>query len=45
MEQAVTQFQVEIMCNESTGFDEVTNYFATEADMMLDLHLTLMRLS
>ena len=35
MEQAVTQFQVKIICNESTGFDEVTNYFATEADMRI----------
>ena len=29
MEQALTQFEVKILCDDSTGFDEVGNYFAT----------------
>ena len=37
MKQAPTQFAVKIICDDSTGFDEVDNYFATEADMMIKI--------
>ena len=37
MEQALTQFVVKILCDDSYGFDEVGNYFATEADTMIDI--------
>ena len=26
-----------MLCDDSTGFDEMDNYFATEADIMLDI--------
>ena len=33
MEQALTQFAVKILCDDSTGFDEVDDFFfATQAD-------------
>ena len=37
MEQDCTQFAVQILCNDSTGCYEMGNYFATEADTMLDI--------
>ena len=35
MEQHLTHFAVEILCDDLTGLDEVDNYFATDADTML----------
>ena len=37
MEQDLTQLAVMIMCDDSTGCDEVDDYFATEADTMIDI--------
>ena len=37
MEQTLTQFAVKILCDYSTGSDEVDNYFAAEADIMIDI--------
>ena len=37
MEQDLTQFADKILSIESTGCDEVDNYFATEADTMIDM--------
>ena len=37
MEQALTQFAVKLLCDDSTGCDKVDNYFATEADTMIDI--------
>ena len=37
MEQTFTQFAVKTLCDDSTGFDEVDDYFATEADTMIDI--------
>ena len=37
MEQTFTQFAVKILCDDSTAFDEVDDYFATEADTMIDI--------
>ena len=34
MKQDLTQL---ILCDVSTGFDEVDDYFATEADTMIDI--------
>ena len=36
MEQDFTQFAVKILNDDSTGCDDVDNYFATEADKMID---------
>ena len=36
-DKALTQFAVKIPCDESTGFDEVGNYLATEADTTIDI--------
>ena len=36
-EQDCTQFAVLIQCNDSTGFDEIGDYFAKEADTMIDI--------
>ena len=37
MEQDLTQFEVKILCDDSTGCDEVDNYFATDADTMIHI--------
>ena len=37
MEQDLIQLAVIILCNESTGCDEMDQYFATEADTMIDI--------
>ena len=36
-EQDCTQFAVLILCNDSTGCDEMGDYFAIEADTMIDI--------
>ena len=36
-EQDCTQFAVLILCHDSTGCDEVGDYFAIEADTMIDI--------
>ena len=35
MEQALTLFAVKILLGDSTGFDEVDNYFVEEANIMI----------
>ena len=35
MEQDRTQFAVLILCDDSTGCDEIGDYFATEAEIMI----------
>ena len=35
MEQDRTQFAVLILCDDSTGCDEIGLYFATEADILI----------
>ena len=37
MEQDFTQFAVLILWHDSTGCDEIGDYFATEADTMIDI--------
>ena len=37
MEQDLTQFAFIILCDDSTGRDEVDDYFATEAATMIDI--------
>ena len=37
MEQALTQLAVKILFDDSTGCDEVDNYFATETDILIDI--------
>ena len=37
MEQDPTQLAVIILCDDSTGCDEVGEYFATEADTIIDI--------
>ena len=37
MQQVISQLEVKILCDDSTGFDEVGHYFATEADKMIDI--------
>ena len=37
VEQDCTQFAVLILCRDSTGCDEMGDYFATEADKMIDM--------
>ena len=37
MEQDLTQFEFLILCDDSTGCDEMGYYFATEADKMIDI--------
>ena len=37
MEQDYTQFEVLILCDDSTGCDEICDCFATEADTMIDI--------
>ena len=37
MEQDCTQFAVIILCHDSTGCDEMGDYFATEADTMINI--------
>ena len=37
MEKVLIQFAVKIMCDDSTGFDEMDNYFATEANKMINI--------
>ena len=37
MEQDRTQFAVLILCDDSTGCDEMGNHFATESDIMIDI--------
>ena len=37
MEQDLTYFAVIILCDDSTGCDEIAVYFATEADTMIDI--------
>ena len=34
MEHDRIQFAVQILCDDSTGWDEMSDYFATEADAM-----------
>ena len=36
-EQDCTQFAVLILCHDSTGCDEMGDYFAIEADTMIDI--------
>ena len=36
-EQDYTQFAVLILCHDSTGCDEIGDYFAIEADNMIDI--------
>ena len=37
MKKALTQFAVKILFRDSRGFDEVDSYFATEADIIIDI--------
>ena len=37
MEQDCTQFAVLILCHDSTGCGEMGDYFAREADTMIDI--------
>ena len=37
MKKALTQFAVKLLFGDSRGFDEVDNYFATEADTIIDI--------
>ena len=37
LEQDLTQLAVIILCDDSTGCDELDYYFATEADTMVDI--------
>ena len=37
VEQGCTQFAVLILCHDSTGCDKMGDYFATEADTMIDI--------
>ena len=37
VEQDCAQFAVLILCHLSTGCDEIGDYFATEADTMIDI--------
>ena len=37
MEQDLTQLAVIMLCDDSTDCDEVDDYFATEADTMIDI--------
>ena len=37
MEQDLTQFTVKILCDDSTGCDEIDNYFAIEEDTMIGI--------
>ena len=37
MEQDCTQFAALILCHDSTGCDEMGDYFAIEADTMIDI--------
>ena len=37
MEQDYTQLAVLILCHNSTGYDEMGEYFATEADTMINI--------
>ena len=37
VKQDCTQFAVLILCNDSTGCDEMGDYFATEADTMIGI--------
>ena len=36
-EQGCTQFAVLIQCHDSTGCDEMSDFFAIEADTMIDI--------
>ena len=36
-EQDCTQFAVQILCHDSTGCDEMVDYFAIEADTMIEI--------
>ena len=36
-EQDFTQFAVQILCHDSTGCDEMGDYFAIEADTIIDI--------
>ena len=37
MKQDLTQFAVLILCYDSTGCDEMVDYFVMEADTMIDI--------
>ena len=37
VEQDCTQFAVQILCHDSTGCNEMGDYFAKEADTMIDI--------
>ena len=37
MEQDCAQFAIQILCHDSTGCVEMGEYFATEADTMIDI--------
>ena len=37
VEQDCSHFEVLILCRDSTGCDEMGDYFATEADKMIDM--------
>ena len=37
MEKDLTPLAVILLCNDSTGCDEMDDYFATEADRMIDI--------
>ena len=44
MEEDCTQFAVLILCHDSTGCDEMSEYFATETDAMIYIvRLTLIK--
>ena len=37
MEQDLTQFEALVLCDNSTGCDAMDDYFATEADTMIEI--------
>ena len=37
MEQDCTQFAIPILCHDSSGCDEMGDYFATGADTLIDI--------
>ena len=37
MDQDLTQFAVLILCDDSTGYDKMGDYFTTEADIIIDI--------
>ena len=37
MEEGLTKLAVIIICDDPTGYDEMVDYFATEADTIMDI--------